>query len=66
MRQTICWFCRKSGGGCSWSAEFKPVKGWKAEHTIVRNGKRISEIFESYKVIECPKFEQDRQINYKY
>lgn len=52
----ICWSCAKACGGCSWSADFTPVKGWKAEPSIIYyNGNKIP----SYKILECPQYKED-------
>ena len=53
----LCWTCGKCYGDCSWSLEFKPVKGWKAEPTIIRNGGSFGcEDIPSYRVEECPEY----------
>lgn len=60
---TICWSCKKACGGCSWSASFEPIKGWRATPTdlkcysAVRSG--------SYEVHECPLFEPEEKHEYK-
>lgn len=54
----ICWRCQNSTGRCSWSRELKPVEGWVAEPTIVRN-KEGKVLYSSYKIIFCPEFLQD-------
>ena len=60
---TLCWDCDKACGKCSWSKELKPVKGWKAVPTKVKNGfttfkgtKNFS-IVDSFDVYDCPEFE---------
>jgi hypothetical protein len=54
---TKCWTCRNACGGCSWSREFKPVKGWDAVKTYLpTNGEHA----ESYHVINCPEYKPDR------
>lgn len=58
-KETLCWDCAKNGGLCSWSKNFTPVEGWEAIPTKIQargayNG--YGEI-DSYKVINCPKFE---------
>lgn len=45
---SLCWDCAKACGGCSWSAKFIPVKGWKTR----ANGKGED-------VVACPKFVGD-------
>lgn len=46
-----CWTCRNACGGCSWSREFAPVKGWTATATdIPENGEHHA----SFHVIACP------------
>lgn len=58
--QTICWDCYRAGGGrgCEWiDQNFKPVKGWKATPTCIRNKHKGKIRYESsYIVHECPKF----------
>ena len=49
----LCWRCKNACGGCSWSKEFKPVAGWEAEQTIIRD--TLGD-FQSYKIKECPEF----------
>ena len=60
-KPTLCWKCEKACGGCSWSADFKPVDGWKAKKTIISanhgNGSALE--IESYLVRSCPKFSDD-------
>ena len=47
--ESLCIFCEKvCNGGCSWSKEFTPVRGWNAEKNA--NG---------YLVRYCPEFEPD-------
>lgn len=51
--QTLCWKCANAVGRCSWSQDFIPVKGWKAEETAREcNGNIVA----SYTVIKCPEF----------
>ena len=58
VNPTLCWICKKAGGLCSWSENFTPVEGWKAEPTKVWVGATSVESYtDSYRVIECPKFE---------
>lgn len=61
-KSSLCWKCKKSVGGCSWSREFKPVNGWKAERTIISNHSNRGNKYqrtkiESYIVSECPEFD---------
>ena len=49
----ICWVCKNACGGCSWSKEFKPVTGWLAKTTIIKDSE--GDIF-SYKIKKCPEF----------
>lgn len=53
---TLCWDCHNSTGGCSWSSEFKPVDGWEAIPTVIKNGKYPEN---SFIVISCPCFIRD-------
>ena len=57
-KDTKCWHCKNCYGGCSWSREFKPVNGWTAKKTFIPSN---NEYAESYKVIECPEFINDRR-----
>lgn len=55
---TLCWDCKKSFGGCAWSREFKPIEGWKAKLTKIKNGVGIyTRNTDSFDVYECPEFE---------
>ena len=49
----LCWRCKNACGGCSWSRELKPVDGWTAEPTIVKDSNGD---FPSYKIKKCPEF----------
>lgn len=46
IREQLCWSCMNACGGCSWSLDFIPVKGWKA----------LKSSHESYRILDCPKF----------
>ena len=48
----LCWDCANATGGCSWSDNLRPVKGWEAKRTHKKE-------FDSWLVINCPKFERD-------
>ena len=54
MQPTLCWDCANYATGCSWSEEFKPVKGWAAVPAKNKN-------FSSYIVLACQKFDRDAQ-----
>ena len=61
QKDTLCWKCANACCGCSWSKNFIPIKGWKAQRTkvyqtdsSVRRGETSS-----YVVIECPEFVSD-------
>lgn len=61
--KSICSHCANCVGKCSWSAFFKPVKGWtaeKVEYKIQRDKKRVS-----YNVITCPQFEEEERAKKK-
>lgn len=51
----LCWGCAKACGGCSWSRDFKPVKGWTARETVLKTQSTIQEI-KSYSISACPEF----------
>lgn len=52
----LCWTCKNACGGCSWSKNFQPVEGWKAEKTLVVGA---GPEYESYSISECPKYEKE-------
>ena len=52
-KPTICGDCENSVGYCSWSSNLKPVRGWKAKPTIIRNN---GVNFSGFCVIKCPYF----------
>lgn len=54
MKDTLCWTCAVPGtGGCSWDLELKPVEGWGAEPTRLRQNGGWTR---SYHVNSCPLF----------
>jgi hypothetical protein len=53
----ICWTCQNACGGCSWSSELKPVKGWKAKPTRIKC--EFGRYRKSYKIIFCPEYIPD-------
>ena len=44
----LCWYCKNSGGGCSWSNGLIPIEGWTAKKTKTEGG--------SYRISKCPQF----------
>ena len=58
---TLCWECSKATGGCNWSDELKPVKGWKITPTkrTIQSGRVIYSCI----VHECPEFDRDAYKN---
>jgi len=52
---TKCWTCSNACGGCSWSREAKPVKGWRAEKTFLPANLDCAE---SYMVYDCPLYKK--------
>ena len=52
-----CWTCRKACGGCNWSKQLKPVKGWKIKKSprIGKDGKIGTDI----EIVFCPEYESD-------
>ncbi len=63
MKESLCWKCNNTCGGCSWSKSFTPVKGWVASKRIFKyeDGRNI----ESFCVSSCPKFEKLKNSEYK-
>ena len=60
-RGTLCWHCQNAcNSGCSWSRSFKPVKGWEATPTIIKQGTRTKAenpfFTKSFFVHKCPEF----------
>lgn len=56
----LCWSCiNATNNGCSWSKNFKPVKGWTATPTIltVTTGRTT----ESFSITKCPQYIADKQ-----
>ena len=60
-KATLCWRCANACGKCSWSANFQPVKGWRARKTIIKADKyeQWHKEISSYIVYDCPLFEDD-------
>lgn len=59
-RFQLCETCKKANGGCAWSDNFKPVKGWTATPTKVCGCKCAT--VESYSIISCPEYEEDEPL----
>lgn len=59
-KNSLCWNCKRACTDrlhqCSWSSEFKPVKGWVAEAFTIKEGSKKP--IPSYIVKECPKYRQ--------
>lgn len=51
-----CWTCKKACGGCRWSDELKPVKGWDAVKVKRKDDSGEKNLF-GYKIISCPEYE---------
>lgn len=62
MRETKCWTCKNSSGGCSWSRGFRPVEGWDADRTVIKGKEGY---VESFLVKECPMYEKEKSIDIK-
>ena len=58
---TLCWECKNATGGCSWSADLKPVNRWCAIKTRLKmhnkSGENVNQT--SYIVVNCPEFKRD-------
>lgn len=48
---TCCAQCKNACGGCSWSKDFSPIKGWKTRRT------KNSYSSDGLKILYCPEFE---------
>ena len=53
----LCWDCKKAINGCNWSRKGEPVDGWVAEPTFVKLS--TSQLVPSYRISQCPEFEQE-------
>lgn len=56
-KYTLCWDCSKATGGCRWSDDLRPVKGW----TIIPTRREIygGATYKSCIVLDCPGFVRD-------
>lgn len=59
----LCWECAKAYGACNWSEHFEPVPGWKAIPVNPRIRKDGSRKPESYKILKCPEFVEEKTHN---
>ena len=56
LKYSLCWTCRNACGGCSWSRDFQPVKGWEAVPTYhISNGEHAN----SFHVYKCPLYKEE-------
>ena len=53
----LCWTCHNATGGCLWSRELKPVKGWDAKRTVNKDSEGYK--IYSYKIRFCPQYIHD-------
>ena len=60
---TLCWDCANALGGCEWSVSFKPVPGWKAKKTWPVSAESKKKEYDSYRVLDCPKFVRDSYVD---
>lgn len=51
-----CWDCKNACGGCSWSKNLTPVKGWEAKIVKRKYCEDNEELNYTYKIISCPQF----------
>ena len=64
MNDTLCWECANAvpdlygKRGCTWSRRFEPVEGWVAKKVHKASYDHVGG--DSYHVIKCPMFVQDR------
>lgn len=57
--ETLCNYCARACGDCSWSRDFIPVKGWDATETRIMFYDCVP--VESYNVRGCPLFCADKK-----
>lgn len=50
----LCWNCKNACGNCSWSRNFKPIEGWIATPSIIKDYEYGD--IESYDIKMCPEF----------
>lgn len=62
--KSICSYCANCVGKCSWSAYFKPVKGWTAEK-VEYKAQGLNRNAYSYNVTQCPQFEEEERAKKK-
>ena len=57
----LCWTCARACGGCSWSHDFTPVKGWTAKKVTmyVDRGDYETHRTETYRITACPLYKDD-------
>lgn len=57
--QQPCWDCKNACGGCSWSAKFEPVDGWKAREVIRPTYNTVAGVYQSYAIDFCPEYDPE-------
>ncbi len=62
-KMSLCLDCKNAVGNCSWSANFVPVKGWKAEPSCYKDNELV---VRTYKILQCPLYQPDRPCTYGY
>lgn len=57
---TLCWTCRRAtDSSCAWVRFFEPVKGWRAEETVIFQRGAQKEKTLSFIVKSCPLYVKD-------
>lgn len=51
----LCWMCAKACGGCAWSDNLTPVKGWDAKMVPYKK-QGVQEV--TWQIYDCPEFER--------
>lgn len=63
---TLCWCCNNAYGGCSWSRNGTPVRGWAAAASFLPRKKNDPEPIGSFAVLRCPEFVPDHRFDEEY
>lgn len=59
----LCWSCSMNASNCAWMRCYKPIEGWTAKETKVKNSgfQNPDETIPSYEIKKCPNYVKENR-----
>lgn len=63
----LCWSCSMNASNCAWMRRYKPIEGWTAKESEIRNRsfQNPDKTIPSYEIKKCPNYIKDNRKNKK-